>query len=314
LEKRDRKIIRSFLRYYLQQLEHDWLKEDMIYPEDDSRIPHDQRIDAILPLDEAELHIEHTSVDLIVSNGINKRSLDPGFLHLEKELKQINCHEGKGVRVTLPLAYAENVAALKQIMTAVKHQVEVYIQNTEPSEWQRCPSRYHSFSIDSRIFHVRPDVLHGSEVSLEWSGSDVNYLEPNELEARIAEGLESKFTKLNNSTKRASKPSYGIILVDTDDVAAQSFHSFSGAFARLIVSAQAELSELWGMHGTNTTPTLIWFDALDSRRTDCPYRDDSTGRSYSQIEYRRIEEWKLGRSAWLQTHKGSILEAGPNCL
>lgn len=307
--KTDEIIVSNFLNGYCGKIGLPWRPEDLKVPDKDSQTPSDRRIDAIYPVNGIESHLEHTSVDLITSNGKNKRSLDPGFLLLEQALKSIACPDDRGLRVTLPLQYAQNISSLKQIIPAVKNQVETYLARLQPSDWEKYPSDVHRFYIDARQFAVRPYNWLSGEVSLEWSGGDDNFLEPNNLEICIKPLLEQKLAKLDNSLSHTDRPAYGIVLVNTQDVAAQSFHSFSGVFARIIKSADAGLSELWGLHGTNTTPTLAWYDTLDSGRTDCPYRDNTDGKSYAEIEDYRTSQWRRSRNLWLQENGAAPAKA-----
>lgn len=76
LMKSDRLAIKRFMELYSSHLGKQF--QLFSYPEDDQVTPADARIDAIYKSAANEIHIEHTSVDLIVSGKRNKRSVHGG--------------------------------------------------------------------------------------------------------------------------------------------------------------------------------------------------------------------------------------------
>mgnify|MGYP000107533891 CR=1 FL=1 len=85
---------------------------DPVFPEDDQSVPSDARIAVIYRHTTGKVHVEHTSVDLIVSGNAKKRSLDPGFIVVEEQLNKVECPSEQGVHVLLPLEYAEDIPRL----------------------------------------------------------------------------------------------------------------------------------------------------------------------------------------------------------
>ncbi len=305
----DRLTIDSFLASYCKALGIN--VEAIRYPEDDSHTPPDARIDAICCAGTYDIHIEHSSVDLIVSGSKNKRSLDPGFITLEQVLKQITCPPKRGVKVFLRLEYAKNIPALKSIAPELKTKIENYLKETDAAEWQKYPRISDVLLVDRFEFQIRPDILHSSNVSLQWLGSDDNFLGAEELQQSIEDLVRSKLAKIDRSIVQSSRPRFGLLLIETNDAAAQSFHAFCGVFARVIAGLKTSCSEVWG-YRDRTDPTLIWFDHVDVGRNDCVYTDDRSNRSWAQIEAHRMHIWKSSRCKWVQNVRdGRNISGGP---
>ncbi len=294
--REDRRSIDLFLAQYSRSLEQEI--KSVAYPEDLNTTPADARIDAIYSFDTFDLHIEHSSIDLIVSGNKNKRSLDPAFLALESELKKIVCPIGQGLSVGLRLEYAKNIPALKKIAQSLKDEIESYISRTPLEEWRKYPRISDKLTVGAFEFDIRPDVFRRSEVDMYWLGSDANYVTPDKLEAELVKLLPTKLPKLNRSISLSKRPAYSLLLIENTDVAAQSFHAFCGPFARVMNSSSNPCSEVWG-YRPNTDATLVWHHEIDEGRTDCAYTEDSQYRTWAEIENHRSNEWRLLRKRWI---------------
>lgn len=291
----DRTTIERFVRFYSRYFS--LALSNVSYPEDLSDTPKDARIDAIYGNDQCTIHLEHTSIDLIVSGRVNKRSLDPGFLLLERELKKVVCLDMHGVNVSLRLEYAKDIPRIKRIAPLLAKQVSEYLASTDPIEWTKYPRISDVLTVDEWEFQIRPDVLRDSEVKLHWAGSDMNFLEPKEVESSIANLIPPKIAKLDRSLELSESRGFGILIVETSDIAAESFHSRCGMFARTIAPLNSKISEIWGLHG-NSDPTLVWSEFLDEGRLDCAYCEDSAYRTCAEIQDSRMSAWMEQRRRW----------------
>ncbi|NMC63459.1 MAG: hypothetical protein GYA55_09875 [SAR324 cluster bacterium] len=306
-EKNDRIATENFLKFYCKQLRI--TSDHPYFPEDHESTPSDSRIDAIYHFDGSEMHVEHTSVDLIASGRTNKRTLDAAFFLVEEELKKIACPAHKGVHVQLRLDYARNAASLKNVAPQLRKEVERYIDETDSREWEKYPRLSDCITISGLDFFVRPDILKGNQVSLQWLATDANFLDENRVEKNIEKLVRTKLSKLDASLRRSSNRCYGLLLIETSDIAAKSLQSFCGVFARLVAVFPTLCSEIWGcLEGTD--PVLIWFEDLDRGRVDCAYSDNRTEKTYAEIKAERMRVWEASRRQWLERYMRVAPEKG----
>lgn len=285
----DRGAISNFASHYSTLLNEVCILET--FPEDDHSIPPDSRIDAIYRCGRFALHIEHTSIDLVMSGKRNKRSLDPGFTAVEAVLSQVRCPEGQGVTVYLPLPAARDINQLKKIAPKLRQAVEEYLVETPEVEWNKYPRKPDNITIDGTEFLIRPDPLNGNTVSLVWIATDDDFVnDEKQLEHLFRDQINSKLTKLENSIQRESRPALSILLVETNDIAAPNFYNFAGTFARMMDQRTNPCSEIWTMHGS-LKPTLIWCKELDLDRVNNVFTDDPAPRSVAEIESQRMRDW-----------------------
>jgi hypothetical protein len=301
-EPSERIVIRSFIQKYFNSLSVPFDTANIQYPEDDTQVSPDARIDAVYSSPFFGVHIEHTSFDLIISKGKRKRVLDPAFCLLEQQLKQIYCPEGKGVQVLLPMEYAKDIPSLKQSLPKIVEKVKIFIDETASQEWEKYPRPSDHLQVDHYTFSIRPDVFKGSQVSLAWTGSEITFLEGALLQNQIQKALKAKLPKLDRSFKLYKKPAYGILLIETNDIAAPSFYSSCGTFAAELVKTTFPPEEIWGLFG-NSDPILIWSKTLDHGITHCVYSEDPSGRTYAEIQDDRMERWEINRKHWITSQE-----------
>jgi hypothetical protein len=257
MTKADRQAVNAFLELYSGHLGLNI--HQVRYPEDLKETPSDARIDAVCDFGHFDLHLEHSSVDLIASGRQNKRSLDPAFRILESHLKTIDCPSGRGIIVGLPFDYAEDIPAIKGIAPLLTEKLSQFLAEPQDEEWRQYPSTPTEVVVADYIFEVIPDLLEPNDVSLEWIGSKANYVTTEQLEAVLAKLLPSKLAKLSRSVSTASRPGYGVLLIETPDKAARGFEAFRISFDRFMDTSSIRCREIWGYREGNR-PTLIWQD------------------------------------------------------
>lgn len=255
MTKSDRLTVDTFLEFYAGRF---GLKIDHVsYPEDSSETPSDARIDAICAFGAFDLHLEHSSVDLIASGSMNKRSLDPAFRFLEAHLRAIPCPDGRGIIVALPLRYAEDIPALKRVAPQLADKLKDFIAHAPDDEWEKNPCLPKEVVIGDYVFGFRPDVFRTNDISLEWQSSDANYLSPEDLEKVLNGLLPQKLAKLARSVRLASRTARGVLLIETADKAARNFPAFRTPFRNFMEKSSDMCREVWG-YRQGIKPTLIW--------------------------------------------------------
>jgi hypothetical protein len=308
----DRRVVEKFVSFYFRELrlQHD----SLCFPEDDSAIPSDCKIDCVAPFSCCQMLVEHTSIDLISSGNTKKRELDPGFLFVQAELENIHCAAGKGLKVGLRFEDAKNISRLKRIAQLLRKEIEQYFVSTAPKEWDKNPRVPDVVQVEGVGFQLRPVALF-DKVILHWLGTDNNFLDEAEIEQEIRrigsrkqKTLQNKLAKLDRYHAITKAPSFPVLIVETNDVAAASFHSCCGAFARLMAHGNNHCSEIWGLFG-DSKPLLVWFEELDRGRVDDVYRDDPYYRSAAEIDAGRMRIWRGKRGQWFLDHAAPSLGA-----
>lgn len=294
--REERLSIDLFLAHYSGSLELEI--KSVSYPEDSKTTPADARIDAIYSFDTFDIHIEHSSIDLIVSGNKNKRSLDPAFIALESEVKKIVCPKGQGLSVGLRLEYAKNIPALKKIAQSLKDEIESYISRTPLGEWIKYPRSPDKLTVGEFDFYFSPDIAGCSNVNLYWLAREINFLTPVQLEKKLNQLLPSKLAKLNCSISLSKRPSYSLLLIESGDVAAQGFPPFCGPFARVMNPIRHLSSEVWG-YRPGVDATLVWHHEIDNGRVDCVYTQDARHRTWAEIRRLRNLQWRESRTNWI---------------
>ena len=140
----DRETIKEFMQMFSEQLGIAF--PTVIYPEDDSSVPSDARIDALYRSVNKEVHIEHTSVDLIVSGKRNKRSLDPAFILIEEALSKSSISPQQGIDLHFPIESARDIKRVKDGLPELVENVGTYIQQLDAIEWEKYPRKPDSIS------------------------------------------------------------------------------------------------------------------------------------------------------------------------
>lgn len=298
-QRQDRRAIDKFVKFYVEQSSIDFTL--ISYPEEDAETAEDARIDAIYGSKFLNIYIEHTSVDLIVSGNRNKRSLDPAFTAIESSLQEAKLPSHQGLYIHFPLEAAKDVARVKSGIPELLNKIKQYLVDTDASEWRKYPRKADSISANGINFGIKPDYLCRGKIWLTWSASEDNFLEADQLESKIERLISSKLDKLDRSAKSSNGPIATLLLVETNDVAARSFHHFAGVFARILNRHRSPCTEVWGVHG-DSRPTLIWCSDLDSGITRCVYSEDPASRTFYEIEKAREFEWRKIRSKALNFH------------
>lgn len=297
----ERKIISSFLKFYLDQLQVSWEPNSILYPEDDKNCPDNARIDTHYTSTNYSILVEHTSFDLIATGNTRNRNLDPAFNILAKELDKIECPERQGVLIMLPMEYAKDIPNIKQISPLVAQEVRRYLTITDPNEWEIYPRPSDELTVNEYVFPICPDVLKSSKAILAWIGSDIKFLEGSLLDDQIEKALKNKLPKLKRYSHLVHGSTLKILLIESHDVAAPTFYSSCGNFVRALVNNKEQPDEVWGIKG-NTKPILIWSKELDFNITHCVYLDDMHKRTVANIQSSRMLSWALYRKQQMEMH------------
>lgn len=263
--------------------------EPISRPEKDPNVPKDAHIDGIFKSRNLEIHIEHTSVDLIFSDEKNKRSLDPAFIAIEEALEKAALPSKKGIYLGVPIEAAKDIKRVKSGISELLNELKAYLEITDSTEWEKDHHKPVSILANGINFEIRPKL---NETVLHWIAGVENFLAVDQFECKYTELITSKINKLSKSKENSlNEVKISVLILENSDIGAKDIHCYAGEIAKILNKTEEKCDEVWG-YTDYDGPMLLWCKELDKGITYNIFSHDLQGRNLQKIIEDRKIHWK----------------------